>query len=195
MPERSRSATGRTWRSSSGWPGGRGGLPSGRSPSITSPCFSPPGRDSPRRATRWTICRTGWISSSDSRRRPRPGRNSSSPPGLSPYYSAWLDSLMQTSGLVWFGCGNRKISFAFSDDLELFLDRERGGSDAGSVGGAGPAGSNSPACFPRKSGATASWTSPGFAKMDSRAVTEKLWNLAWQGRSPTTPSRPSARGS
>ena len=53
------------------------------------------------------------------------------PARLSPYYSAWLDNLMQTSGLVWFGCGSRKISFSFSDDLELFIDRERGGGNAG----------------------------------------------------------------
>ena len=27
------------------------------------------------------------------------------PARLSPYYSSWLDSLMQTSDLLWFGCG------------------------------------------------------------------------------------------
>ena len=43
------------------------------------------------------------------------------PARMSPYYGAWLDSLMQGNGLMWFGCGKRKLAFAFADDLELFL--------------------------------------------------------------------------
>jgi ATP-dependent helicase Lhr and Lhr-like helicase len=51
------------------------------------------------------------------------------PARLQPYFSAWLDSLMQTSDLSWFGCGQRKLSFAFPEDLDLFLERNDTGAE------------------------------------------------------------------
>ncbi len=48
------------------------------------------------------------------------------PARVTPYYTAWLDSLMQTTGLTWFGCGNKKISFSFREDLDLFIEERRG---------------------------------------------------------------------
>ncbi len=97
-----------------------------------------------------------------------------------PYYPAWLDSLMQTSGLLWFGCGKRKISFAFTDDLELFLAGEEGRSDAPGADGKIPP-DRLAKLFPEKIGRYSLLDIARFAKMDSRAVTEKLWKLAWQG--------------
>ena len=44
------------------------------------------------------------------------------PARLSHYYGVWLDSLIHSGHLLWFGCGHRKISLAFPDDLELFLN-------------------------------------------------------------------------
>ncbi|TAL30363.1 MAG: DEAD/DEAH box helicase [Spirochaetes bacterium] len=44
------------------------------------------------------------------------------PARLSVYHQAWLDSLCASSGLVWFGCGNRRASFAFTEDLDLFME-------------------------------------------------------------------------
>ena len=102
------------------------------------------------------------------------------PARLMPYYPAWLDSLMQTSGLLWFGCGKRKISFAFTDDLELFLAGEEGGSDAPGAEGKIPP-DRLAKLLPEKIGRYSLLDIARFAKMDSRAVTEKLWKLAWQG--------------
>jgi ATP-dependent Lhr-like helicase len=42
------------------------------------------------------------------------------PARMQPYRSSWLDSLMESSDLVWFGCGERRISLSFNQDLELF---------------------------------------------------------------------------
>jgi ATP-dependent Lhr-like helicase len=42
------------------------------------------------------------------------------PARCEPYYLAWLDSLLQESDLLWFGCGRERISFALASDLELF---------------------------------------------------------------------------
>ena len=43
------------------------------------------------------------------------------PARLSPYHLAWMDSLMQESDLLWFGCGRECLSFTFPEDLELFM--------------------------------------------------------------------------
>ena len=45
------------------------------------------------------------------------------PARLSPYYPAWLDSLFGSSALIWFGCGNRKTSFCFLEDYDLFTEK------------------------------------------------------------------------
>jgi ATP-dependent Lhr-like helicase len=45
------------------------------------------------------------------------------PSRLDPYYPSWLDTLFQSYGLMWFGCGKEKISFAFPSDQELFLNK------------------------------------------------------------------------
>ena len=45
------------------------------------------------------------------------------PSRLDPYYPSWLDTLFQSYGLMWFGCGKEKVSFAFPSDQELFLNK------------------------------------------------------------------------
>ena len=42
------------------------------------------------------------------------------PARISPYYPSWLDSLMQSSELTWFGGGKEKLGFAFHSDLDLY---------------------------------------------------------------------------
>ena len=98
------------------------------------------------------------------------------PARLSPYYSSWLDSLIQTSGLTWFGCGKRKLSFAFSDDLELFIDRN------------GPTETQDnelhdelSRLFPRRMGRYSLFDIARLSNSDTRAVSRKLWELVWQG--------------
>jgi ATP-dependent Lhr-like helicase len=39
---------------------------------------------------------------------------------LQPYHGAWLEELMQDSDLMWLGCGERRVTFCFPDELELF---------------------------------------------------------------------------
>ncbi|HVN72574.1 MAG TPA: ATP-dependent helicase, partial [Desulfomonilia bacterium] len=97
------------------------------------------------------------------------------PARMSPYYCSWLDSLMQTSDLMWFGCGNKKIGLAFADDLELFLER-----------GDGHGGADLPEelskLFPREIGRYDLLDIVRFSRSDSRTVTKKLWDLVWQGQ-------------
>ena len=101
------------------------------------------------------------------------------PARMAPYYCSWLDSLMQGSGLRWFGCGAKKLAFAFADDLELFLGRPGGtGAEPAECDAAPDAVSQ---LFPRKIGSYSLADIVRFSKSDSRAVTRRLWELAWKG--------------
>ena len=103
------------------------------------------------------------------------------PARLSPYYGAWLDSPIRSGPLLWFGCGHRKVSLAFSDDLELFLDHGR--RDSGSKTAAARAGADEiTRLLPREIGRYTFLDILHHSKMDSRALTGKLWDLVWQGR-------------
>ncbi len=102
------------------------------------------------------------------------------PARLSPYYSSWLDSLMQTSGLTWFGCGNKKLGFAFFDDFELFMER------SGSVISAEDVDEDTlpeelSRLFPRKIGRYSLIDIVRFSNADTHSVTKKLWGLVWKG--------------
>jgi ATP-dependent Lhr-like helicase len=101
------------------------------------------------------------------------------PARLSPYYGSWLDGLMQGSGLTWFGCGSKKLSFAFADDLNLFL--EQGGRSQTETAEEETLPDKLSRLFPRMIGRYNLLDIVRFSKSDSRAVTKKLWNLVWQG--------------
>ncbi|MGD0229431.1 MAG: DEAD/DEAH box helicase, partial [Syntrophorhabdales bacterium] len=101
------------------------------------------------------------------------------PARISPYYGSWLDNLMQGSGMMWFGCGSKRLSFAFADDLELFL--AQGGSHDAEKAEDDALPDELSGLFPGRMGR---YTLPDivrFSKSDSRAVTRKLWDLAWRG--------------
>ena len=101
------------------------------------------------------------------------------PARMSPYYGSWLDSLTQTSGLTWFGCGGKRLAFAFPDDLELFLEK-RGRPDGGAAENESlPDGLSR--LFPRRFGRYSLPDIVRFSRSDSRAATRKLWDLVWQG--------------
>ncbi|MEW6087259.1 MAG: DEAD/DEAH box helicase [bacterium] len=86
---------------------------------------------------------------------------------VKPYYSSWLDTLIQSSGLIWFGCGKKKTSFCFTEDTELF---SRGNKDTNSE------------ILPSKNGKYNFYDISKSSKMGSKALTEKLWELAWRGK-------------
>lgn len=41
------------------------------------------------------------------------------PARLDPYYSAWLDSVFQTTDLGWLGCGKERLALVFPEELDL----------------------------------------------------------------------------
>jgi len=101
------------------------------------------------------------------------------PARMSSYYGSWLDSLMQGSGLMWFGSGKRKLGFAFSDDLELFLAPD--GRPFADMTEDDELPDGLSRLFPRRIGRYALADIVRFSGSDSRAVARKLWDLVWQG--------------
>lgn len=112
------------------------------------------------------------------------------PARLTPYYSAWLDSLMQESDLLWLGVGEKRLTFALPLDLELFQeDREPETSngepddetvtpDDETVTPDDEVGQ----LFPERRGR---FTLPELADHTGASTAElgeTLWRLAWAGR-------------
>jgi len=93
------------------------------------------------------------------------------PARLEPYFCSWLDSLMQTSDLCWYGCGREKLTFTFNEDLELLR------------GEASPAVNedNAAVLMPDRRGRYAFFDIVKHAGGASQDVARRLWDLAWQG--------------
>ncbi len=96
------------------------------------------------------------------------------PARLRPYYKAWLDSLMQSSGLCWFGCGDKKLSFSFSGELGLYIEKRppKTGKEANS---------EVMNILPGLRGKFSLFDIAAFTGMSTQKTAEKLWKLAWSG--------------
>ncbi len=97
------------------------------------------------------------------------------PARLEPYYPSHLDSLLQSSGLIWYGCGDRKTSFAFAEDLELFAGEREMTEDLRE---------ELARLFPDPRGRYSFFDILGRAGAggtDSAAFSARLWSLVWQG--------------
>ncbi|KJR97034.1 MAG: ATP-dependent helicase [Desulfobulbaceae bacterium BRH_c16a] len=94
------------------------------------------------------------------------------PARLDPYYSSHLDSLLQATGLLWYGCGEKKITFAFAEDLELFAGNKETAPDVNE---------QLAILFPDPKGRYSFFDILGHSRIDSATLSEKLWSLVWQG--------------
>jgi ATP-dependent helicase Lhr and Lhr-like helicase len=95
------------------------------------------------------------------------------PARMENYRSEWIDSLMSQSELIWFGCGERKIGLAFSQDLELFHPSR----------GKGPSGDGDELThlIPDRRGRYGFLEIAEYAHLDTARATELLWKEAWKG--------------
>jgi ATP-dependent helicase Lhr and Lhr-like helicase len=91
------------------------------------------------------------------------------PARMWPYYGSWLDNLMHTSNVEWFGCGKKKLTFAFDDDKDLFVPPNF------------PDHPELSRFFPQKIGKYSLPDIVRFSQSDIRSVTKKLWDLTWEG--------------
>jgi ATP-dependent Lhr-like helicase len=92
------------------------------------------------------------------------------PSRLDSYNDSWLDELLRSSELQWFGCGRQKIAFSFASDLELFLE------------------SRDPAAaeelrrwLPSSRGKYSFWELADHAGSSPADTTGKIWELVWRG--------------
>ena len=87
------------------------------------------------------------------------------PSRLGKYLTVWLDNLMQTTDLIWFGCGDKKLAFAFLQDLELFLE---------------PAEAPDMVPLPSTTGKFSFFEVLNSTKQDAYHTSQKLWQKSWE---------------
>lgn len=91
------------------------------------------------------------------------------------YQTAWLDTLFTDSELVWFGCGEKKLAFAFHQDLELFKvpdddhppDREQDQPQT---------------LLPSTAGKFSFFEIVDHSRLTTQQAGKRLWAESWQGR-------------
>ncbi|MCP4682301.1 MAG: ATP-dependent helicase [Desulfobacterales bacterium] len=97
------------------------------------------------------------------------------PARLNPYFTSWLDSLMQSSELSWFGNGMKKTGFAFSQDLEFFVVPEK----TVSIKDQDKDGDN---LLPDNHGRYSFFDITQHSGLGSENASKKLWDNVWQGK-------------
>jgi ATP-dependent Lhr-like helicase len=96
------------------------------------------------------------------------------PARLDPYYTAWLDALMQETDLVWFGCGRERLSFALRPELDLFPKVGAGEDDSG--------GRQENRIFKERAGRLGMEEMLRDSGLEPAQLTDLLWSLAWEGK-------------
>ena len=80
---------------------------------------------------------------------------------------------MQTSDLIWFGRGNKRVSFCFGEDLELFSSGEKCQGEEDEA--------QARALFPDPWGKYDFFTLGRHTNLPSDDLTRRLWQHVWQG--------------
>jgi len=93
------------------------------------------------------------------------------PARMEPYYTAWMDSLMQTSDLIWFGRGNKRVGFCLREDLEMFPPGEERQEEE----------DEAQALFPDPWGKYDFFALSRHTGLPSDVLTRRLWQHVWQG--------------
>ncbi len=108
------------------------------------------------------------------------------PARMRQYSTHRLDTLMDSTELIWFGCGNKRISLAFSEDLELYKQPARSDHDG------------DPAelehLIPDRRGRYSFFDIAEFSHLDTVAAAERLWKQAWKGNVTTDTFRTIRKG-
>jgi ATP-dependent Lhr-like helicase len=106
---------------------------------------------------------------------------------LAPYFPSWMDTLFQSYGVRWLGCGKEKVALAMTGEEDILLNEGEGAEEAeGAEETAEDVGATEILRRLRDSG-----RGLGFAELatstdaSSATLAERLWALAWQGRATT----------
>ena len=107
------------------------------------------------------------------------------PARLTPYFPAWLDSVLQTSDLLWAGCGERRLTFTFPEELPILFELgseepvDEGDSEEASETDEEPTVED---LFPSITGRQELGELVESAARPVAEVHDHLWRLAWQSR-------------
>ena len=100
------------------------------------------------------------------------------PARLNPYYTAWLDTALHRSELVWFGCGKERTGLCFESDYELF---QCGGKETKKTDEYA-ASTEISDIFDRAAGRLSLIDVMNASGHNVDDITGALWENAWQGR-------------
>jgi ATP-dependent Lhr-like helicase len=90
---------------------------------------------------------------------------------------------MRDNALLWFGCGNERISFCFDSDYDLFTDTDTDSSEKEErIDKHGEASAVLEKMFNDTRGKFDLSDLAESSKLSSQELTGSLWNLAWEGR-------------
>jgi len=95
------------------------------------------------------------------------------PARMEPYYTAWTDSLMQNSDLIWFGRGNKRVGFCLREDLELFPPGEEPQEEDDEA--------QARALFPDPWGKYDFFALSRHTGLPSDDLAQRLWRHVWRG--------------
>jgi ATP-dependent Lhr-like helicase len=107
------------------------------------------------------------------------------PARLAGFSTRWLDGLFSAGGLLWLGCGRRRLTFCFAEDAELILGAP-GAEEAASL-------------LPGAAGRYSFWDIVDHARehsalKETSQAAGRLWDLAWKGAVTSDSFSPVRRG-
>ena len=90
------------------------------------------------------------------------------PSRIQPYYKSWLDTLLQESSLLWYGCGKEKIAFCFDEEQSLFIKKEKPQEDLDQL-------------LPDLRGSFTFFDIKDHSRLSSSELVSFLWTHCWKG--------------
>jgi ATP-dependent Lhr-like helicase len=109
------------------------------------------------------------------------------PARLGRYDTSWLDTAMQESDLMWYGCGNEKVSFCFQTDVELAkfdensANKDRRDHDSNDRFDPDKRGPDLESLFPDQDGRYDFGTLLRRSGQSAACLSKRIWDLVWQG--------------
>jgi ATP-dependent Lhr-like helicase len=107
------------------------------------------------------------------------------PARIDPYLGGWLDALMAETDLIWFGCGEQRLTFTFAGDRELFTATEGQQDELPDSDGE---------ILPLGMGRYPFADLLSSSGLSSQELTRQLWRLAWDGIASTDTFVPVRQG-
>ncbi|OGR25710.1 MAG: hypothetical protein A2277_09300 [Desulfobacterales bacterium RIFOXYA12_FULL_46_15] len=107
------------------------------------------------------------------------------PARISPYHPSFLDTLMQESDLHWIGFERKHAAFCFKPDMDLLFQPPKDScteTEAAAAAARNVADPELESIFNSKGSRYDFTNLLNMVSCDSRTLSDRIWNLVWQGR-------------